>query len=342
MKARWRLVCLAGATCAALTLPAGAGAKPGYEVRSGSFQLHASLPGHHGFSYTISAPTHHRVRLVVAKRGALVTYTAKGRASSRRVHADFGPLGHLDFKIDVDRAGSPPFRAKHGRCTTKPPLLLAGKFRGSIRFEGEPGVRGLTTHRGRVSVKREFKTVCKKRHRHRHHRRRRNKGNRKKIEADLLFAKSRSKGRKVEFGLVNLSLQTNPPFSFAFLTGNVSERLGRVRISRSVFEIAEEVVELSKLGSDPETATVRPPRPFRGAATYTARSRSTPTWTGNLRVHLPGAGTVPLAGRRFRAKLCRTFSAAALNRCFQGSGPHPQALAEARLPFLKYLRGSSS
>lgn len=350
MKARVCLVCLACVPWVALALPASAAVKPGYEVRPGSFQLHVSLPGHDGFSYTVSAPTHHRVRLVVAKKGARVTYTGRGRASSRRVHAEFGRLGHFDFKIDVDRAGSPPAKAKHGRpkgkrgrCRTKPPLLIAGRFRGSIRFEGEPGVKGIVAHRGRVTVKRQFKTVCRKRHRHhRRHRRHGKKRNRQKVEADLLFAKSHARGRRVEFGLVNLSLKTDPPLSFAFVTGNVSERLGRVRISRSIFELDEDVLELSKLGSNPETATVKPHRPFRGRATYSARRHARTTWLGNLRVRLPGAGAVPLAGRRFRARLCRTFSAAGLNRCFQGSGSHSQPLAEARLSSLRYLRNSSS
>jgi hypothetical protein len=90
---------------------------------------------------------------------------------------------------------------------------------------------------------------------------------------------------------------------------------------------------------------VKLPKPFLGSATYSDNRDSAPTWSGDLRLPLPGAGVVPLTGRSFKVKFCRVLSDAALERCLeaaQGSGSHSQPLALARLSSLRYLRNSSS
>lgn len=336
-------MCLVCAACAALALvlPATAAAKPGYVVHPGSFELNAFLPHHDGFSYLINAESHHRVQLTVSKGSASVIYRAKGRASSRGVHADFGPLGRINLRFELSTGETPPFLPQGGRCRGRSMRVFPGKFRGSVRFEGEPGVKGITSHRGFVVVEHKFKTVCKQRRRHR--RPHKQKKKQEKIELDFLFAKSHAEGRKAEFGLVNLVLPTKPHFSLAISVGGVSERRGGVTITRSAIELEEEVLRLSKLGSNPETATATPPKPFLGSATYSASRGSAPTWTGDLRVRLPGAGAVPLTGPGFHVRLCRGFAASTLDRrCFQGSGSHSQSLAEAKLSSLRYLWNSSS
>jgi hypothetical protein len=51
-------------------------------------------------------------------------------------------------------------------------------------------------------------------------------------------------------------------------------------------------------------ALVQPPWPFEGRAGYRKSPGSPPTWRGTLRVPIPGAGTLRMAGRRFSASLC--------------------------------------
>ncbi|MEX2448478.1 MAG: hypothetical protein WD404_07020 [Solirubrobacterales bacterium] len=51
------------------------------------------------------------------------------------------------------------------------------------------------------------------------------------------------------------------------------------------------------------TATVSPPRPFSGSATLTPGPGGTTTWTGSLKVDLPGRKGVPLATPSFTASL---------------------------------------
>lgn len=226
-------------------------------------------------------------------------------------------------------------------CRGKRPSFLTGTYHGTVRFEGEGELGSFTVHRGSVSTEREFKLTCK-RHPHHGHPHPKKKRKEQQIELDLLFAKHHSEGRKVELAIFNLVPQSRPSLSFAIVVADTSERLGGVQISRGFVEIAEHLLTLSKPKATPETALVKPPRPFRGSATYTASPNSPPTWTGDLRIGLPGAGAVPLTGPGFRVKFCRDLSEAALGTCLQGSGSHSQPLAEARLSSLRYLRNSSS
>jgi len=51
-------------------------------------------------------------------------------------------------------------------------------------------------------------------------------------------------------------------------------------------------------------ATIAPPAPFSGSATFHLEDPKTATWTGDLRVELPGIGKVPLTGEGIGAGLC--------------------------------------
>jgi hypothetical protein len=49
---------------------------------------------------------------------------------------------------------------------------------------------------------------------------------------------------------------------------------------------------------------LKPPAPFTGAGTFRRHPAKPSTWTGNLKVALPGFGVVRLAGPGTRAQLC--------------------------------------
>jgi hypothetical protein len=141
-------------------------------------------------------------------------------------------------------------------------------------------------------------------------------------------------------------------------SGSVHERLGRVRIVREAMEIVEEPeLRLSPKGRKSSTVKLKPSEPFAGEALYLKRADSPATWTGDLRVRLPGIGEVPLAGPEFDVRLCRSDGIEALNlllKCVSsietlafpsspveqlrlpyGSGSHSQPLALARLSSLR-------
>jgi hypothetical protein len=53
-----------------------------------------------------------------------------------------------------------------------------------------------------------------------------------------------------------------------------------------------------------ENASVAPPAPFHGSATFHLDSSTSASWTGSLGVELPGVGNVSLAGTGFWSALC--------------------------------------
>ncbi len=55
--------------------------------------------------------------------------------------------------------------------------------------------------------------------------------------------------------------------------------------------------------NDLRTATLRPPAPFSGSATFTRKAGGRGRWLGNLVVDLPGRADVPMTGPEFRAGL---------------------------------------
>jgi hypothetical protein len=54
----------------------------------------------------------------------------------------------------------------------------------------------------------------------------------------------------------------------------------------------------------PDSATVAPPAPFSGDASFHWVPGMSAEWSGSLSVDLPGAGTVPLTGPPFKSELC--------------------------------------
>jgi hypothetical protein len=62
------------------------------------------------------------------------------------------------------------------------------------------------------------------------------------------------------------------------------------------------------LSPDPQRPTseavIHPDSPFSGSATFRRPPEGEPTWTGDLKVELPGLGLVRLAGKGTHAAMC--------------------------------------
>ena len=76
-----------------------------------------------------------------------------------------------------------------------------------------------------------------------------------------------------------------------------------MRISRFVFLPAR--VEAFVFDESLTSATLAPPRPFSGKATFQRRAGAPPSWTGTLSVVLPGTRRISLVGRRYHPRLYR-------------------------------------
>jgi hypothetical protein len=255
-----------------------------------------------------------------------------GRASSRRLEADFAPLGRVAIKVLTrgQRAQIPP----QPGCEGKPSLIAGGGFRGVVEFKGEQGIPPFSTHRGGgIFLEKHSKQVCN-RGKRRHHSGRGHGGGQQSVKLALLTARARSGDRHVNFEDIRIS-DPELELTLSLALGSVEERLGAVQISRSALEIGDgSELRLSKPGSIPETAAVSPPKPFTGTGTYSASPPAAPTWTGDLGVHLPGAGLVPFTGAGFKARFCRADSFKELGACERGASRvrvRSRALAAAEL-----------
>jgi hypothetical protein len=344
MKPKGGLLLLLCLLLASLVLPSGASAEAQPEVHPGHYSLSIDLPESHGWEMAISAADRHEVVVSATRGGASVTYRAAGSVSSRRVEADFGDLGRIDLKLDLQARGTGVARL-HGRCTGRSPYELFGRFHGTVDFPGEPNVAGVSVDKGKATIERSFQHVCSPREL---------PGLSKGpflFETNVLAARSHAAGRTT--ALTTLGLNLDHEFFIGLIAGSVSERIGAVKITRArkglIFEGKE--FRLSKPGSDPQRVQLEPSWPFRGKASFAKPVGEPPQWEGDLRVRVPGGGLLALAGPDFDGTLCRLHSIDELTGCANrlqnlkgaaarvlaryGSGSHSQPLAEARLSSLR-------
>jgi hypothetical protein len=78
---------------------------------------------------------------------------------------------------------------------------------------------------------------------------------------------------------------------------------GKMAVINSQSAIREDAGPL-EISTPPRSATVDPPSPFTGSASFQRESAKDFSWTGDLAVELPGIGEVTLAGPKFETALC--------------------------------------
>lgn len=340
-----RLLPILAVALAILALPAGAAAKPGYEVKPKSLHLRLDLPASNGYSASIETNGHRQAVLKVSKGEVSARYTALGKISRKGIEADFGSFGQVSLRFRSKRRYSPSLipglklpKALRNQCKGRPTVAESGVFVGNVRFEGENGFTQVQANRQTGKVVRSYRRVCK--------------GDllpfAGKIREDNVVLTAEAK----QLGVTRLLIAAQASlsfgdegFSFALAIGGEKTKVGRVAVSKAAFLIEErEVFAVSPLGKKPLTARMKLRKPFEGTAIYLDEGNPPPTWTGNLGARLPGSGMVLLAGSEFEAELCRggkkTFDdcLGSLKEGFAlgyGSGSHSQPLALARLSSLR-------
>lgn len=310
------------------------------------------MNGTHGYRLSLRTISRDLLYLEASKGNVSAAYAVRGRASSDEVEADFGSLG----RISVRFSGSPrPLEAglSPTKCKGQRPIHEVGHFSGTIRFHGERGFTEVNTKHARGSFTRTFRRVCKRppwapRGLDR-------------LDEDravtLVGASSRAKGRNIDFYAFGSEPATDenrsiPPNAF-FLANSSEFREGMAIIRTALLaEDRAEAMTSSEPGIKPVTATLAPTKPFTGTASYAEVPGSAPSWTGSLRVFLPGLDEVPLTGPDFKSALCRTRETEFPLDCLlkvaeelgeddtrigtasgrpQGSGSQSQAFWDARL-----------
>lgn len=299
---------LACALAAVLALPAAAQAKPGYYVSEPSRLSVISLGGSNGYRISLIAYNSKRVMLFASKgfeSSTSVTYSVRGRVTGETVEARFGSLGRVSLRLEPNPAEE--VEKRQPGCKGKRAVTRTGRFTGTIRFRGEQGFTRVRARAANGFSSRSFRTVCKRPDRGE------DRPSPKLPPTTSLGAISSRAPAAPWFSVYKQEAQRVGRFftsEEAEYTANATERRQGMTIFRSASASAPpETFAVSPPGSSPVTATVAPPSPFSGTATY-EKSGGSASWSGDLAVELPGRGEAPLADPTYRAELCRSFACA--------------------------------
>lgn len=291
IRKRW-LIWLA-AIVAVLTFPVGAVAKKGYFVTDASRSMEFRVKGSGG--YSISVFGNYGQVYFTAKRGSSsATYVARGMTSRRQIKARFGQLGRVSVRFHPDG----PTRLvplPKGNCRGRGELVQTGAFVGAIEFEGEQAYTTVKATREKGKVTTALKQTCS-----------RDGGEGAQSPGVRLTTLSAtSKSNNVLLTAFKVVSPSHPRFDASLFAVSITETLpGPLVILRSI-SAAANVDAFSTTGSGGQVtfATIAPPAPFAGTATYERKKGSRGTWTGSLTGEFLGRGAVGLAGSDFAAEI---------------------------------------
>ena len=232
-------------------------------------------------------------RAADAGRGkhASVAYFAKGNVSDSSIHASFGEVG----EIDVHFQPSGRARTEHPVCSPKTVRFDSGFYEGTIRIDGEEGYTHLDTTRAQGDAQFALDILCSLSG---------DEGSGPNVPGAELRAKSASARDGVSFGAFK-----NRPGAQASFGATIEEEHDGIGIERSLTSVAGP----GAFPYDPRlrTATVRPPAPFSGSATYRRDAAAANRWSGTLEVDFPGHSDVDLTDASMRVSIRRVIKSGA-------------------------------
>jgi hypothetical protein len=248
--------------------------------RTGEFQL----KGSRGFSISVSARSH-QVSLQARKGALSASYSTRGIFSSKRIKAGFGNLGSVSVRFKP--SGRPRRHAPAENCEGADTVVQPGRFVGTVRFEGEQAYTTVRASKAKGKLTFTPRQVC------------RNEGEGgPPLHLTTLTATSRSEG--VVFVALKIALG-GPGFSAFGAT--LLESQGGLLIARSTeAKAGASAFTTSGQGREITSATITPPSPFTGSATYEKQKGLPATWTGSLAGTFLGRGEVSLVGPQFTAE----------------------------------------
>lgn len=275
------------AVVAALLLPPGAAAssKPSTGLENGYASAH--LAGTHGYRITILAFSED-VLVTARKRTASVSYVVlQGGLKGDRVHARLPGVGRVFLRFHDRRHphGQPEKGCSESATTRK------GVFIGTVKIEGERGYTRAVSHHVRGEIGQEGQGKC----------RQRATARARKAAGRLLSAStSRGKGR-LSFSAIDY------PSSFLgselLFSASLVRLRGKMGVITTQGAAARHPTDL-EIAAPPRSASVTPPAPFTGSASFQQEAAHQFGWAGDLGVELPGVGEVSLAGPKFEASVC--------------------------------------
>jgi len=321
---------LAAIAFAAVLLPGAAVARTRPASRQTAPEIGAqfALQGTNGFKFGVSVTDRRHLTLGAVKFGnvlQLVTYKlpVHPRRGSDDIVAGLGKLGRIDVRFVPGKVHrEKPPKGCHGAKT----VIEQGHFVGVIAFHGEAGFTEVHAHRVAGAITRTPSFRCP------------NPAappNLKKLERELealeskeapdeaeeaekeeeaeievlsvgLSAKARGGNVTLTAQKIALKKQHGKGFALTNITVLGDRRRGRIEEnSAALYVFGKGSTFLVPNRKKPASEGIlKPPTPFSGSGTFRRHRKKPPTWTGDLKIALPGFGQVRLAGPGTHASMC--------------------------------------
>lgn len=227
------------------------------------------------------------IGLFLTSADAAVTYAAPATVTDGTIEADLGRLGRISLAlVPTGKTKSVPWGCKPGgkkRIETE-------RYEGTVEFHGEEGFTDVSATSAPIDYRLLSRIKCYSGEVVSGSPRRHLPGVRLDVE------KRRLEKYRVEFDAVQ-----KRPGARTLVSAEVEEHRGEIEIHRgtSIRAVSGALrYDRRLLG-----ATLAPPAPFAGHASFHGNARRANQWTGNLSVDLPGHSDVPLTGPGFAAAL---------------------------------------
>ena len=251
-RARWATALLTAFVLFLFAASAAGSTSTYFSPATATFSLRAG----NGYRILVER-TRGRVSLTALHGGksffASTSYTVPDKVSPQRIDARFGKFGRVSVRLKTERMHKGKLEEQ---CTGKPETVRYGVFIGTIRFRGERGYASVTARQaeGRLSTGEKMMCVFP---------------NLRPGSGPVAHASRRvpaslgaSQGRQRAFGVEVSGGKRRSLFFSAFS----QEQRGRMEIFRNVF--AEAPLSSFVFASDLSSATVQPPQPFQGEASF--------------------------------------------------------------------------
>jgi hypothetical protein len=314
--ARGRLVQFAGPG----TGPSGRGTK-----KNGRFTMltqELKLHGSNGYAVDVTLEDRHRLEVDASstdfKAGSFsdVQYAidAPQRPGSDDIKARIGSLGRIDLHFVAEKTKKPKPLCKGGDLTVE-----TGHYVGSLSFHGDGGFTHVSAHRVAGTVGRETLESCSLTKPAKDPKTERGEAEtvpKPEREEAAKQAEERRElrlialldGGRVTFAATRMEAEMkNEPTTVSELIVLAERTRGGLREISFLGEVERAVTAFeSPDPARPTTEAIIAPSspPFSGSAVFQSEPKGTEDWTGDLKVRLPGMGTVPLTGAGAKATLC--------------------------------------
>lgn len=272
-----------------------------------------TVKGSNGYTMYVAAVPAHRgrpaaVKIEVWGKQAVVVYSTKtATVTETSVQVDLGELG----EIDVAYKPSGVVQRVRPSCGGPAIPIENGHYEGTISFHGEEGYTAVEATSAPADFDSLLNVICGP------------------VSDELVTSGLPGARLSVQAGQPSepsrFSVIKNRPAGRARFVVGVDETRGSIQISRILGLLAPP--RSFRYDPDLRIATVRPPAPFAGAASFHREATATNRWSGNLTVDLPGRSDMRLTGGHERVEIIRAHSSWSSPRRDGGDSSHGSSLA---------------